>query len=113
MKATKGIVAALAAAAVLSAGALFAKPAGELKVSADRVAADNVTGALAASGHVQAVSAPVVLHSDYVTRSEDGTIALADPTHLTTCTNDWDHLHWRVTGEMEFLDKKYVLIKNA
>ena len=113
MKATKGFAAAIAAAAVLSAGALFAKPAGELKVSADRVAADNVTGALAASGHVQAVSAPVVLHSDYVTRSEDGTIALADPTHLTTCTNDWDHLHWRVTGEMEFLDKKYVLIKNA
>ena len=113
MKATKGFAAALAAASALASGALFAKPAGELKVTADRVAADNVTGALAASGHVQAVSAPVVLHSDYVTRSEDGTIALADPTHLTTCTNDWDHLHWRVTGEMEFLDKKYVLIKNA
>ena len=113
MKEAKGYVAVLASAFALAAGALFAAPAGELKVTADRVAADNVTGALAASGHVQAVSAPVVLHSDYVSRDENGEIALSDPTDLTTCTNDWEHLHWKVSGEMKFRDQKYVLIKNA
>ena len=113
MKEAKGYVAVLASAFALASGALFAAPAGELKITADRVAADNVTGALAASGHVQAVSAPVVLRSDYVSRDENGEISLSDPTDLTTCTNDWTNLHWRVSGEMKFRDQKYVLIKNA
>ena len=100
-------------AAVLSAATLFGKPAGEVKITADRVAADNVTGALAASGHVQAVSAPVVLRSESVLRDADGEFTFADPTHLTTCTNDWDHLHWKVSGEVRFKDGHYVLLRNA
>ncbi len=91
----------------------YAAQPGELKVTADRVAADNVTGALAASGHVQAVSAPVILHSDYITRDEHGVITLSDPTHVTTCTNDWDHLHWQLSGEVKFRDQHYILLRNA
>lgn len=113
MKEAKGYVAVLASAFALASGALFAAPAGELKVTAKSVAGDNVTGALAASGNVQVVSAPVVLRSDYVSRDENGEISLSDPTDLTTCTNDWTNLHWRVSGEMKFRDQKYVLIKNA
>ena len=100
-------------AAALSAASLFGKPAGEVKITADRVAADNVTGALAASGHVQAVSAPVVLRSESVTRDAEGEFKFADPTHLTTCTNDWDHLHWRMSGEVRFSEGHYVLLRNA
>ena len=112
MKDAKTPLAAVFSALIFVA-ALNAATPGELKVTADRVAADNVTGALAASGHVQAVSAPVILHSDYVARDEEGAFTFADPTHLTTCTNDWDHIHWRVTGEVKFKDKHYVLFKNA
>lgn len=100
-------------AAALSAATLFGKPAGEVKITADRVAADNVTGALAASGHVQAVSAPVVLRSEFVSRDAEGEFTFADPTHLTTCTTDWDHLHWKVSGEVRFKDGHYVLLRNA
>ena len=67
-------------AAALSAATLFGKPAGEARITADRIAADNVTGALAASGHVRAVSAPVTLWSDSVTRNAEGEFLFADPT---------------------------------
>ena len=110
MKHAKTLVAALVLA---TAAAAAAKPASTVHVTADRVAADNVTGALAATGHVQAVSAPVVLHSESVTRDENGEFLFSDPTHLTTCTNDWDHLHWMASGEVRFRDRKYVLLKNA
>ncbi len=111
MKDAKRLFAALGAA--IAALPLFAGAPGELKVSADQVAADNVTGALVASGHVNAVSAPVILHSDFITRDQEGAITLSNPTHLTTCTNDWDHLHWQMTGEVKFRDGHYVLLKNA
>jgi len=113
MKNAKSLRSAMAVSLVFAVASLFGKPAGEVKITADRVAADNVTGALAASGHVQAVSAPVVLHSDSVTRDADGEFVFADPTHVTTCTNDWDHLHWRVSGEVRFKDGHYVLLRNA
>ena len=113
MKNAKRLHFSVAAAVAFAATALFGRPAGELRVTADRVAADNVTGALAASGHVQAVASPVILHSESVTRDADGELALADPTHLTTCTNDWDHLHWRVSGEVRFKEGHYVLLRNA
>ena len=100
-------------AAALSAATLFGKPAGEVKITADRVAADNVTGALAASGHVQAVSAPVVLRSESVSRDAEGEFTFADPTHLTTCTNAWDHLHWKLSGEVRFKDGHHVILRNA
>ena len=113
MKNAKSLRSALAVSLVFAAASLFGKPTGEAKITADRVAADNVTGALAASGHVQAVSAPVVLHSDSVTRDAAGEFVFADPTHVTTCTNDWDHLHWRMSGEVRFKDGHYVLLRNA
>ena len=112
MKNAKTLLAA-AVAALAFAADLRAAPPGELKISADRVAADNVTGALAASGHVQAVSAPLILHSAYISRDPDGTITLSDPTQVTTCTNEWDDLHWQVSGEVEFRDRHYVLLRNA
>ncbi len=111
MKDTKRLLAVLGTA--IAALPLLAAQPGELKITADRVAADNVTGALAASGHVHAVSAPVILHSDYITKDAEGAITLSDPTHVTTCTNDWDHLHWQFSGEVKFRDQHYLLLRNA
>ena len=111
MKDAKRLLAVFCAA--FAACPLLAARPGELRITADRVAADNVTGALAASGHVHAVSAPVVLHSDCITRDENGEITLSDPTYVTTCTNDWDRLHWQISGEVRFRDQHYILFRNA
>ena len=48
-----------------------------------------------------------------MSRDAEGEFTFADPTHLTTCTNDWDHLHWKVSGEVRFKDGHYVLLRNA
>ncbi len=99
-------------AAALAAGALLGAPTGELTITADRVAADNVTGALAATGHVRATAWPVILHSESITRDAEGKVVLAQPTLLTTCTNELDCLHWSATGEMRYQDQKYAMIRN-
>jgi len=113
MKNAKRLRSAVVAAPLFAAGALFARPAGELKVTADRVAADNVTGALAATGNVRAVASPLVLHSESVTRDAGGEFVFANPTTITTCTNEWDHLHWKATGEVAFKDGHHVLLRDV
>ena len=84
-----------------------------LSFTADRIAADNVTQAAVASGHVVAVSAPYSLRSDYLSKTADGTFLFADPTCATTCTNDVGHTHWNVTGELEYKEREHVILRNA
>ena len=84
----------------------------ELKVSADRVAVDRVSGALVASGHVNAVAHPFRLMTEELSRDADKRYVLSDPTMLTTCTNDTCCLHWRVTGEAEFAERRHVIFRN-
>ncbi len=81
--------------------------------TADRIAADNVTKAAVASGHVVAVSAPYSLRSDYLAKTAGGKFLFADPTCVTTCTNDVGHTHWNVTGELEYQEREYVILRNA
>ena len=83
-----------------------------LKVSADVMAADNVTGTLVASGHVRAVSHPICLLSELASKRGD-VYEFADPTTLTTCTNDEHSLHWSATGGMTYRDQKSVVIKDV
>ena len=113
MNNAKSLLTVVAAAFALVAADVRAAAPGELKVTADRVAADNVTGALAASGHVYAVSSPLVLRADYVTRDADGEVVFSDPTTITTCTNDWDSLHWKATGEVGFKQGRHVILHDA
>lgn len=101
------------AAGAIAAGAVFAEPLEELKISADRIVADRVTGAMAATGNVCAVASPVSLRSQYITKSADGVYEFSDPTSVTTCTNDWDSLHWRLSGEVRYSAGKHVILKNA
>ncbi|MBR0197543.1 MAG: hypothetical protein IJQ34_05380 [Kiritimatiellae bacterium] len=82
-----------------------------LRIKADRMAADNITGTVVASGNVSAVSHPVCLMSDLVSKKDD-VYTFADPTSLTTCTNSADSLHWCVSGGLEYKDGRYVEMNN-
>ena len=86
---------------VAALAALCAQAEETLTVTADRIAADQRTGSLVASGGVNAVCRPYRLMSSGITRDADGVVELADPTTLTTCTNECGHLHWRATGGAE------------
>ena len=109
----------IALSAVFAASSLLGDVAEETRVretmsfTADRIAADNVTRAAVASGHVVAVSAPYSLRSDYMEKTADGKFLFADPTCATTCTNDVGHTHWNVTGELEYREREYVILRNA
>ena len=90
---------------------LFASQA--MTFTADRIAADNVTHALAASGHIVATSAPFKLKGEAMSRSADGTYRFDPSTYATTCTNEAGHTHWNVTGEVEYKSEDHVLLRNA
>ena len=81
--------------------------------AADRIAADHVTQALTATGHVTATVKPLTLRGDYVTRADNGLTTFHDPTCVTTCSNEVGHTHWNVTGEVEYKADDYVLLRNA
>ena len=107
----KTIILSLSAAALLES---YAAPRqGEIEFSADRVAADNVTKAAVASGHVHAVSGVFSLRSDYMERDAEGVMRFHDPTCVTTCTNEVGHTHWNVSGDVEFQADDHVLLRNA
>lgn len=84
----------------------------ELKVSADRIAADRTTGSLVASGHVSVAVHPFRMMSEELSRDAQQRYSFSDPTTLTSCTNELCDLHWRVTGEAEFLGGDHVMFRN-
>ena len=69
--------------------------------TADRIAADSVTHALTATGHIVAASGPITIRGECLTRDADGTMLFHDPVCATTCTNAVGHTHWNVSGEVE------------
>lgn len=106
-----GALAAVAVFAPLAASAAPALARTTLSVTADRMAADNITGTLVASGSVRAVAHPVCLLSELVTKKGD-VYEFSDPTSITSCTNDADHLHWAITGEVTYRDREYITVRN-
>ena len=81
--------------------------------TADRIAADSATRALTATGHIVAVSGPMTVRGEYMTRDADGTMLFHNPVCATTCTNAVGHTHWGVSGEVEYKDREYVILRNA
>ena len=81
--------------------------------TADRIAADGVTHALTATGHVVAAAGPITVRGEYLTRDADGTMLFHDPVCATTCTNAVGHTHWNVSGEVEYREKEHVILRNA
>ena len=82
-----------------------------LKVSADEIAADTRSESFVASGRVDVVSRPYRLMSEAVVKDGDKT-DFAYPTTVTTCTNELDHLHWSMTGEVTYKDGDYIIGRN-
>ena len=86
---------------------------GRLKVTADVVAADSVTRAMVASGNVYAVSHPMVIRAEKVSRDADGVCRFENPAAFTTCTNCPGALHWSITGELEYSEGNCIRGRNA
>ena len=92
---------------------LFLAVAETMTFTADRIAADHVTQALTATGHITAAIKPLTLRGELMTRTDSGVTTFHDPTCATTCTNDIGHTHWRVTGEVEYEADDHVILRNA
>jgi len=92
--------------------ALVLAAAQAMTFTADRIAADNVTHAATASGHVVAVSGPVTIRGEKMTRDVDGTMLFHDPVWATTCSNEVGHTHWNVEGEIAYKEDDYVILRN-
>ena len=92
--------------------ALALAAAQAMTFTADRIAADNVTHALVATGNLVAVSGPVTIRGEMMTRDPDGLMLFHDPVCATTCSNAVGHTHWSVTGEVEYKESDYVILRN-
>ena len=86
---------------------------GNIKIEAKHLSANRQTGVLVATGNVVAVAAPYRLHTDAAQRDADGHYAFAPGTMMTTCSNDVDHLHWRLTGEFHYLENQAAVVRDA
>lgn len=92
-----------AALAVSSAASARNMKGRELKISADVMAADNISGTLVATGNVSAAMEPFRLMSEKISK-EGGIYKFENPTTVTTCTNGPGCLHWSCTGDVEYRD---------
>ena len=86
---------------------------GNIKIEAKHLSANRQTGVLVATGNVVAVATPYRLHTDAAQRAADGHYAFAPGTMMTTCSNDVDHLHWRLTGEFHYLENQAAVVRDA
>ena len=86
---------------------------GNIKIEAKHLSANRQTGVLVATGNVVAVAAPYRIHTDAAQRAADGHYAFAPGTMMTTCSNDVDHLHWRLTGEFHYLENQAAVVRDA
>lgn len=93
--------------------AILLAAAQAMTIVADRIAADNVTKSFAATGHVHATAGVMTIRSSSASRDADGLVRFADDTCVTTCTNDVGHTHWNVTGEVEYQEHDYVILRNV
>ena len=92
---------------------LFLAVAQSMTFTADRIAADNVTHALVATGHIRAVAKPLTIRGEWLSRDKDGLMLFDSSTCATTCSNAVGHTHWNVTGEIEYKEHEYVILRNA
>ena len=86
---------------------------GDIKIEAKYLSASRQTGTLSATGKVVATAAPYRLHTAAAHRGEDGHYSFAPDTMMTTCSNELDHLHWRLTGEFHYLENRAAIVKDA
>ena len=92
------------------AESLFPKDV-QLKVTADKVAVDNVSDGMVASGHVHAVAGVYTLRAEKLKRIGNE-YHFEDPTSVTTCTNHGGICHWSLTGGVKYTEGKEVVAEN-
>ena len=90
-----------------------AQSVGEIKLKAKHLSANRQTGVLVATGNVVATASPYRLHTDAAQRDADGHYSFAPGTMMTTCSNEIDHLHWRLTGEFHYLENQAAIVRDA
>lgn len=76
----------------------------EVKISADYLGANRLTGELNATGNVHATSGVFRFLSDRVSRSATGLNDFGSDTLATTCTNELCNLHWHLKGHFQYQD---------
>ena len=99
--------------ALVSRGSNAAVAPDSVQVVSDQLVADRVTGAFVATGHVRAVVRPMTIVSESISRDAEGNFTFADPTAVTTCSNAFEHLHWKLAGEVTYRDRQAVMVRNA
>ena len=118
----KTILAAVAAVAACQANAQFfedlAQPKpkqkfGEITFTGGNLAASRKTGEMTATGNITAKSGPYRFFTERLTRDVVGTYDFGEDAMVTTCSNDLDHLHWKVTGQFVYETEKAITAKNA
>ena len=118
----KTILAAVAAFAAWQADAQFfedlAQPKqkqkfGEITFSGGNLAASRKTGEMTATGNITAKSGPYRFFTERLTRDAVGTYDFGEDAMVTTCSNDLDHLHWKITGQFVYETDKAITAKNA
>ena len=109
-----------AAMAVFSAGLAYAqfledlrppKPKqkfGELKFTGGSLAASRKTGEMVATGDIKAESGEYRFFTQKLTRSANGIYDLGEDAMMTTCTNELDDLHWKLTGHFIYETEKSI-----
>ena len=83
----------------------------QMKVTADKIAVDNVSKDMVASGHVHAVAGVYTMRAEKVQRIGN-VYDFEDPTCVTTCTNHGGICHWSLTGGVKYTEGKEVIAEN-
>ena len=81
---------------------------GELTFSGGNLTASRKTGELSATGDIKAESGDYRFFTDRLTRNASGVYDFGQNAMLTTCSNDLDHLHWKLTGHFIYETEKSI-----
>lgn len=89
----------------------YVEPAKPMGISADKVQVDNITKTTIVSGNVEGRYDDFTIRGDKLERDAQGTLSAEDAT-VTTCTNDVDHAHWGVSGNVVYRQQEYILMRD-
>ena len=81
---------------------------GDLTFSGGNLTASRKTGELTATGNIVAESGDYRFFTDKLTRSANGVYDFGEKAMFTTCSNDLDHLHWKITGHFIYETEKSI-----
>ena len=81
---------------------------GDMTFSGGNLSASRKTGEMVATGDIKAESGDYRFFTKRLTRSANGVYDFGEDAMLTTCSNDVDHLHWKLTGHFIYETEKSI-----